>query len=321
MIRFIIRRFFQMILVLFIVSLMVFLLSSFTGDPVYMLLPPDATLEEIADMRILLGLDKPLYVQYAIFLQNILKGDFGNSYVYNKPALGLILERMPATMEVVAVSTIITILIALPLGVFAGSNPKSTGSKSIMFGSLIGISLPSFLVGMLLIYLFSVTLGWLPTSGRSIPAITSSGKKTYFTINELRHVLLPSITLALGQVAMLIRLLKAGLQETMQKDFIKFAKSKGVSRRNIVFGHALRNALTSTITVFGLSIGDLIAFTTITETIFAWPGMGRLLLTSINVSDRPVIIVYIMVVSVIFVVINFFVDILYTVIDPRIKLN
>ncbi|NMA12081.1 MAG: ABC transporter permease [Chloroflexi bacterium] len=321
MIRFIIRRFFQMILVLFIVSLMVFLLSSFTGDPVYMLLPPDATLEEIADMRILLGLDKPLYVQYAIFLQNILKGDFGNSYVYNKPALGLILERMPATMEVVAVSTIITILIALPLGVFAGSNPKSTGSKSIMFGSLIGISLPSFLVGMLLIYLFSVTLGWLPTSGRSIPAITASGKKTYFTINELRHVLLPSITLALGQVAMLIRLLKAGLQETMQKDFIKFAKSKGVSRRNIVFGHALRNALTSTITVFGLSIGDLIAFTTITETIFAWPGMGRLLLTSINVSDRPVIIVYIMVVSVIFVVINFFVDILYTVIDPRIKLN
>ncbi len=201
-------------------------------------------------MRTNLGLDKPLYVQYFVFLRNMLSGNFGVSYVYNRPALGLILERLPATMEIVVVSTLMTILIALPLGIYAGAYPKTKGSQTIMVGSLIGISLPSFLVGMLLIYLFSVKLGWLPTSGRGMPTINFLGNKSYFNVDELRHVLLPAFTLALGQVAMLIRLLKAGVQETMQKDYIKFAKSKGVSKNSVIFRHALRNALTSVITVF-----------------------------------------------------------------------
>jgi peptide/nickel transport system permease protein len=311
----------QMILVLFVVSLVVFILTNYIGDPISMLLPEDASEAEIQVAIERLGLDKPIHIQYWIFLKDISSGNFGKSYMFSRPALGLIIERIPATLEIVITAVLMTIVLAIPLGVYAGAYPKRHSSRVIMAGSILGISLPSFWVGMMMIYIFSVILGWLPASGRGEAIEILGMRLSIFSASGWRHIILPAFTLSLGNIAMMLRLTRAGMQENMRQDYVKFARSKGVSSRKVLFGHALKNALIPVVTVFGVRIGKLIAFTTITETIFAWPGMGKLLIDSIYMSDRPVIVAYLMFVALIFVVINFVVDIIYTMIDPRIELR
>jgi len=310
-----------MIVVLFVVSILVFMLTNFIGDPVDMLVPENATVEQVESARARLGLDKPLPVQYGIFLKDVLHGNFGKSYTYGKPAMGLIMERMPATLELVAIAALLVLLIAIPLGVYAGAYPKRRSSKIIMSGSILGISLPSFWVGMMMIYIFAVMLRALPASGRGNTVNVLGVNLSVFAPGGLRFIILPAVTLALTNVATTLRLTRSGIMENMRQDYIKFARAKGVSSRSLLFGHALKNALIPVITIFGMDLGNMIAFTTITETIFAWPGMGKLLIDAINKSDRPIIVAYLMTAACMFVVLNFVVDLLYTLVDPRIELR
>ena len=321
MLKYIVKRFVQMIVVLFVVSILVFMLTYFIGDPVDMLVPENATVEQVESARARLGLNKPLPVQYGIFLRDVLHGNFGKSYTYGKPAMGLIMERMPATLELVAIAALLVLLIAIPLGVYAGAYPKRRSSKIIMSGSILGISLPSFWVGMMMIYIFAVMLRALPASGRGNTVNVLGVNLSVFAPGGLRFIILPAVTLALTNVATTLRLTRSGIMENMRQDYIKFARAKGVSSRSLLFGHALKNALIPVITIFGMDLGNMIAFTTITETIFAWPGMGKLLIDAINKSDRPIIVAYLMTAACMFVVLNFVVDLLYTLVDPRIELR
>ena len=302
MLKYIVKRFVQMIVVLFVVSILVFMLTNFIGDPVDMLVPENATVEQVESARARLGLDKPLPVQYGIFLKDVLHGNFGKSYTYGKPAMGLIMERMPATLELVAIAALLVLLIAIS-------------------GSILGISLPSFWVGMMMIYIFAVMLRALPASGRGNTVNVLGVNLSVFAPGGLRFIILPAVTLALTNVATTLRLTRSGIMENMRQDYIKFARAKGVSSRSLLFGHALKNALIPVITIFGMDLGNMIAFTTITETIFAWPGMGKLLIDAINKSDRPIIVAYLMTAACMFVVLNFVVDLLYTLVDPRIELR
>ena len=286
-----------------------------------MLVPENATVEQVESARARLGLNKPLPVQYGIFLRDVLHGNFGKSYTYGKPAMGLIMERMPATLELVAIAALLVLFIAIPLGVYAGAYPKRRSSKIIMSGSILGISLPSFWVGMMMIYIFAVMLRALPASGRGNTVNVLGVNLSIFAPGGLRFIILPAVTLALTNVATTLRLTRSGIMENMRQDYIKFARAKGVSSRSLLFGHALKNALIPVITIFGMDLGNMIAFTTITETIFAWPGMGKLLIDAINKSDRPIIVAYLMTAACMFVVLNFVVDLLYTLVDPRIELR
>lgn len=310
-----------MIFVLFIVSIIVFAMTSVIGNPIYLMLPQDASSAQIAEVTQALGLDKPLWFQYGVFAKGVLQGEFGKSYFFNQSALKIIFERFPATMEMVFVSMIMTIGIGVPLGVYSGAFHKRKSSKLIMSMSIAGISLPSFWVGMVLIYIFAIQFGVLPVSGRGEIGSLFGIKTSLATWDGIKHILLPSITLALANIATIIRLVRAGMQENMRQDYVKFAKAKGVNSRKVLFGHALKNTLIPVITIFGLQLGELIAFTTITETIFAWPGMGKLLIDSINNLDRPIISAYLLFVAAMFVIINFIVDLLYTVVDPRVDLK
>ncbi|TDQ67248.1 peptide/nickel transport system permease protein [Maritalea mobilis] len=321
MFGYLVKRLLQMTLVLWIVSVIVFLMMSFTGDPVFMVVPVDATDAEIAQARRLLGLDQPMPVQYWRFLVSLVQGDFGYSYVFRQPAMTLIMERLPATVEMVLVAMVFALVISIPLGVYAGANPESKISRFIMAGSLLGISLPGFWVGMVLIYLFAVQWGIFPSSGRGDTAEFFGLRISLLTGDGWHHIVLPAITLSLATTAILLRMTRAGMMEVGRQDFMKFAKAKGVSRRDVLYRHGLKNAIIPVVTIFGLQLGDLIAFATITETIFSWPGMGKLLIDSIYRADRPVIVVYLMLVALIFVVINFIVDLVYTLIDPRISLK
>ena len=321
MFAFTVRRLIQMLVVLWAVSVIVFLMMTFTGDPVFMVVPIDATQAEIAQARHILGLDRSMFVQYGIFLSGLLQGDFGLSYVFRQPAFDLIVERLPATIEMVAVAMVIATVVAIPLGVFAGANPGKPLSRLIMSGSLLGVSLPGFWVGMMLIWVLSVEYRIFPSSGRGDIGTILGVKTSLATASGWHHVILPAFTLSVGTLAILLRMTRAGMMEVTRQDYMKFARAKGVSRRGILYGHGLRNALIPVVTIFGLQLGDLIAFATITETIFAWPGMGKLLIDSIYRADRPVIVVYLMLVALIFVVINLVIDVLYTLIDPRITVK
>ncbi|WJY22404.1 ABC transporter permease [Fontisubflavum oceani] len=316
-----VKRLIQMVVVLWAVSIIVFLMMSFTGDPVFMVIPIDSSEAEIEQARRILGLDRSLPEQYIIFLGNLLQGDFGTSYVFRQPAIDLILERLPATLEIVVVAMVIATTIAIPLGVYAGANPGKPLSRLIMSGSLLGISLPGFWVGMMLIYFLAVEWRIFPSSGRGDTVEVFGVPTSLLTADGWSHVLLPAITLSVGTLAILLRITRAGMMEVTRQDYMKFARAKGVSRRGVLYGHGLRNGLIPVVTIFGLQLGDLIAFATITETIFGWPGMGKLLVDSIYRADRPVIVVYLMLVALIFVVINFLIDILYTMIDPRITVK
>lgn len=321
MLQYLVKRLSQLIIVLIVVSILVFVSSSVLGNPVYLMVRENATEEEIQAAVEYLGLDKPLPVQYGIFVKNALHGDFGKSYMYHLPALGLIAERFPATLEIVFVAILLSAIIGIPLGVYSGAFPKKRRSRTIMTLSIAGISLPSFWIGMVMIYFFALYLGILPVSGRGEVGTIFGIQTSLATWDGIKHIILPSVTLAMGNIATIIRLTRAGMQENMRQDYVKFARAKGVPARKVLFGHALKNTLIPVVTIFGLQLGSLIAFTTITETIFAWPGMGKLLIDSINSADRPIISAYILFVAVMFVFINFIVDLIYTVIDPRIDLQ
>lgn len=315
------KRLIQMVIVLWAVSVLVFFMMSFTGDPTFMMVPLDATEEQIAQARRILGLDESHLVQYWRFLANIAQGDFGRSFVFRQPAMTLILERLPATLEIVFLAMGMALLVAIPLGVYAGANPGKPASRAVMAGSLVGISLPGFWLGMVLIFVVAVKLQWLPSSGRGPTTEWLGMRVSFLSWDGFKHLILPAITLSVGTLAILMRIIRAEMVEVMKQDYIKFARAKGATAKGILFKHGLKNALIPLVTVFGLMLGDLIAFATLTETIFAWPGIGKLLVDSIYRGDRPVIVVYLMFVALMFVVVNFIVDVLYALIDPRIKIK
>jgi peptide/nickel transport system permease protein len=286
------------------------------GDPVELMLPPDATQRDVIEMKVALGLDKSFMIQYQKFLINVSKGNLGNSLIYGQPALDIVFERMPATMELAIIAMIISILVGIPLGIISSIKPSSVLSKIIMIFSLTGISIPVFWTGMILVLIFSVILGVLPSSGRGEVYLFTSA----FTWDGIKHLIMPVVTLSIFQLALIIRLTRTGMMEVLMQDYIKFATAKGVPRKVIVYYHALKNTLIPLITIIGIQFGQLVAFTIVTETIFAWPGTGKLIIDSIQNLDRPIVVAYLLVISFIFVVINFIVDILYTFADPRVRM-
>ncbi|TSA46609.1 MAG: ABC transporter permease [Deltaproteobacteria bacterium] len=300
---YLLRRLYQALIVFFVVTLIVFLILHISGDPVQLLMPSDATQKDVQELRQALGLDKPLPVQYGLFLKNALKGNLGISYHHGQPALKLVLDRLPATLELVSVSMLISLILAVPLGVLASSRRGKWLDRSCLMGSLVGISAPSFWIGIAFILIFAVELPWFPSSGRGTWA----------------HLVLPAASLSLYRLALFFRLIRAGMLDIMTQDYIRTARSKGVSEKTVIYKHALKNTLIPFITIAGLQMGSLLAGSIVTERIFAWPGMGRLFLDSIGVMDYPVIIAWTLVVSTIFILINLIVDVIYMWLDPRIR--
>ncbi len=321
MLVFIIRRLLQAALVVAVMSVLVFGGIYLLGDPLAVLASPEATEIDREQIAKALGLDQPVWVQYMRFVGSAFSGEFGKSFVYGQPAMSLILERMPATLELALTATIMAVVIGLPLGVYAGLRHDSFGARAIMAGSILGFSLPNFWVGLMLIMIFAVQLGLMPASGRG-PTVEVLGLHlSVLTLKGWHHILLPAVTLALSKCALIVRLARATAREVMLMDYVKFARAKGLSERRVVGVHILKNILVPVVTVTGLELGALIAFAVITETIFSWPGMGKLLIDSINQLDRPVIVAYLIIVVFLLVVINLVVDILYTVLDPRVRLG
>jgi peptide/nickel transport system permease protein len=321
MLVYIIRRLLQSVLVLFAMSLLVFLSVYAIGNPVDILINPQADQEEIDRAIRGLGLDKPLWEQYGIFLKQALVGDLGRSFAFNVPAIQLIFERMPATLELAGAAMLIAVALGIPLGLWAGLKPESASAKAIMTGSILGFSLPTFWFGLLLIMVFAVWLGWLPSNGRGPTTDLLGVPVSFLSWEGVRHLILPAITLALFKLSLLVRLTRAGTREAMLQDYVKFARAKGLPNRRVVGVHVLKNILIPIVTVIGLEFGSVIAFAIVTETIFAWPGMGKLLIDAINVLDRPVIVAYLLVTVTLFIVINLAVDVLYSALDPRVRLS
>ena len=318
---FIIRRLMQSALVVVIMSFIVFSGVFLVGDPVEILVSDDADQEEREMMIKSMGLDKPFLVQYGIFISKAIRGDLGDSFVFQEPALLLILDRMPATMELAVVALLIAIIFGIPLGVWAGLKPESLASKSIMTGSILGFSLPTFWVGIMMILLFAVMLGWLPSTGRGDVQIILGMPISIFSWDGFSHVLMPAVNLALFKLSMVIRLARAGTREVLHQDYIKFARAKGLKETRIILIHVMKNILIPVVTVLGLEFGGLVAFSVVTETVFAWPGMGKLLIDSIGLLDRPIIVAYLMIIVFLFVLINLLVDICYSILDPRVRLQ
>lgn len=321
MAEFILKRSLQSIFVLFIMSIIVFSGVNLVGDPVDMLINPEADQMEVERVIRDLGLDRPITEQYWYFLVNAFKGDLGRSFIFGEPALKLIIQRMPATIELALFSLFIAILFGIPLGMFAGLKPKSKFSKMIMATSILGFSMPTFWVGILLIMFFAVFLGWLPSTGRGDLGTFIGLESSLFTLDGLSHVFLPAFNLALFKMSSIIRLTRAGTREIILQDYITFARSKGLSENRVVMVHVLRNILIPIVTVIGLEFGSLIAFSTVTETVFAWPGMGKLIIDSIYNLDRPVIVAYLLIIVTFFVFLNLVVDILYSLLDPRVRIK
>ena len=319
MATYIARRLIQGIVVLLVASLLCFILFRYMGDPVVTLAGRYATFQEIEEVRRSLGLDKPIYVQYFRFLTNAAQGNFGISYVTRVPALGLILERLPATLELASTAVVLSFVIGVALGVLVALKPYAFRNRLIMAGSLGGISIPTFLMGVLLIMGFAVYLGILPPFGRGETVKVGFWRTGFLTFDGIKHLILPALTLAMYQLAVLLRLTRAGMREVMTEEYIKTAWAKGLAPRKVIFKHALRNALIPVVTITGLQFGELIAFSIVTETIFQWPGMGNLLLTSIRETDQPVIVTYIMLAALVIITMNIIVDILYAVINPKIR--
>jgi len=311
----------QSAVVVFVMSLVVFLGVNVVGDPIDMLISPDATQEEIEAVVRAFGLDRPVWEQYWRFLTGALSGDLGTSFIHGTSALPLILQRMPATMELALGAMVLSIVFGIPLGLYAGLRPNAITSRTIMAGSIVGFSLPTFWVGLVLIMIFAVMLGWLPSTGRGPTATFLGIESSLFTWDGLRHVFLPALNLALLNISLVIRLTRAGTREVMHQDYIKFARAKGLSNRRIVGLHLLKNIMIPVVTVLGLEFGGLIAFSVVTETIFAWPGMGKLLIDSIQQLDRPVIVAYLIIIVLFFVLINLVVDIIYSLLDPRVRIG
>jgi peptide/nickel transport system permease protein len=318
---FIIRRLMQSVVVIFIMTLIVFFGVMVIGNPVDILIGQDCDGPCREKVIRSLGLHLPLHEQYLVFLKNALKGELGNSFKAGIPATHLILQRMPATLELAFCSFVIAVGLGIPLGLWAGLRPESLGGKVIMGGSILGFSLPSFWVGVMLMLLFAVELNWLPATGRGETVPVLGVEVSFLTLDGLRHLILPAVNLALFKLSLMVRLTRASVRENLLMDYVKFARAKGLSMNRIIFVHVLKNILIPIITVLGLELGNLIAFSVVTETIFAWPGMGKLLIDSIDVLDRPVVVAYLMITIFMFIMINLVVDILYSLLDPRVRLG
>jgi len=320
MLAFLIRRLLQGLAVLVAMSALVFAAVYVIGDPVLVMISPEATQADIAAIRASLGLDQPLPIQYLRFLKGALSGDLGRSFAYSTPAMELILERMPATFELALAAMAFAVALGIPLGLYAGLRPESWPAKAIMTGSILGFSLPTFWVGLLLIMLFSVHLGWLPTSGRGETVSVFGVRLSVLTLDGWRHLAMPAFNLALFKLSLIIRLTRAGTREALLQDYVKYARAKGLSPLRVVGVHVLKNIMIPVVTVLGLEFSSVIAFSIVTESIFAWPGMGKLIIDSINVLDRPVIVAYLLVVVALFVLVNLIVDLVYATLDPRVRL-
>jgi peptide/nickel transport system permease protein len=318
---YIIRRLLQAVFVVIAMSIIVFSGVFLIGDPVDILISDDADQEDRQKLIESLGLDKPFHMQYLSFVGRAVQGDLGDSFIFAEPALLLILDRMPATMELAVCSLLMAIVFGIPLGMWAGLRPDSFFSKSVMAGSILGFSLPSFWVGIMFIMIFAVILGWLPSVGRGDTQEFLGVQVSFLTLDGLSHLFLPALNLALLKISLAIRLTRAGTREVIHQDYIKFARAKGLSTQRVILVHVLKNILIPVITVMGLEFGSLIAFSVVTETVFSWPGMGKLIIDSINLLDRPVIVAYLMIIVFMFIIINLVVDVMYSVLDPRVRLQ
>lgn len=321
MFTWLLRRLFQACFVVLAMTAIVFIGVHVIGNPVDILISPEADQAERAKIIAEMGLDQPLWRQYVLFLDGALHGDLGRSFVFNEPALRLIGQRMPATMELAVTAVLMAVCFGVPLGLYAGLKPDGFFGRLIMSGSILGFSLPTFWVGLMLIMVFAVQLGWLPSTGRGDTAELLGIRWSFLTWDGLRHMFLPALNLSLYNISLVLRLTRAGVRETLPMDYIKFARAKGISPARIIFVHVLKNIMIPVVTVVGLELGSTIAFAVVTESVFAWPGMGKLIIDSINVLDRPVIVAYLMMIVLMFITINLVVDILYTILDPRVRLE
>lgn len=321
MAAYVIRRLIQAILVMLVVAFVSFVLFNYVGDPVNNMVGQEATREDRQALREHLGLTDPMPVQFFRFVGNALQGEFGISYRLQRPVEHLIAERMPATLELVLVSAVLALAMGIPAGVYCGIRRYAWGSRMLLTTSLIGVSLPTFVIGIFMIYVFSVQLGWLPSFGRGGTIELGWWKTSFLTLDGWRALIMPSITLSLFQMTLILRLVRTEMLEVMRTDYIKFARARGLSNRAINFGHALKNTLVPVITIAGLNIGGLIAFSIITETVFQWPGMGFLFVQAVQFADVPIMAAYLVMVAFVFVSINLMVDLLYYAVDPRLKVD
>ncbi|MET0169905.1 MAG: ABC transporter permease [Aliihoeflea sp.] len=321
MTAFVIRRLLQSIIVMLAVSLVAFVVFRYVGDPIESMVGQDMRLADREAMRDRLGLNDPFYVQFATFVGNALQGNFGISYRLQEPVTRLIMERLPATIELAFASALLALVLGVFFGVYTALKPKSPISATVMTLSLAGVSLPTFLIGIGLIYVFAVELGWLPSFGRGTTVMVGSWRTGLLTESGLRSLILPAITLSLFQLTLIMRLVRAEMLEVLRADYIRFARARGLTDRAINFGHALKNTLVPVITITGLQLGSVIAFAIVTETVFQWPGVGSLFIQSVQVVDVPVMAAYLMFIAFVFVVINLIVDILYYTVDPRLRVG
>ncbi|WP_020590839.1 ABC transporter permease [Kiloniella laminariae] len=321
MAAYLLQRLIQAIFVLLLVSLLIFMGVYAIGDPIELLVSPDSTVEDIERARAALGLDQPIWTQYRIYLIGLLQGDLGDSFVYNQPTIQLILQRLPATVELGLVAFFFALVMGIPLGLIAGYYADKWADHAIMNGSIFAFSLPNFWQGLLFILFFSVWLNWLPAGDRGEVDQFLGVGSSLATADGWRHIFLPAFNLALFNAALIVRLTRSSIQEVMSSEYIRYARAKGLSNRRILLRHAFRNIQIPLVTVLGLELGNLLAYGIITETVFDWPGMGQLLINSIRLNDRPVIVGYLLVVVAMFILINVVVDVLYTLLDPRIKIS
>ncbi len=321
MIAFLVRRIGQALIVMFVISLISFSIQDNLGDPLRELVGQSVSEAERNQLREQMGLNDPFLVQYWRFLEKAVRGDLGDSYFFKRPALEVIMDKFPATFELVLGATLIILLFSIPIGVYCAINPRSWFTKVMMGASIVGISIPVFLTAILLIYLFSIELGWLPSFGRGETTVILGGWQTgLLTRDGLLHLILPSIALSSIMLPLFIRLIRSEMMEVLEQEYIRFAWAKGLTRRRIWFLHALKNTLLPVITVGGVQIGTMIAYTILTETVFQWPGMGFLFLEAVNRVDTPLIIAYLIVVGLIFVVTNTLVDLIYGLVNPTVRL-
>jgi peptide/nickel transport system permease protein len=321
MLAFIVRRLVQAILVMLTVAFVAFLLFQFVGDPVAQMLGQDATPEDRARLRAELGLDQPFLVQFATFVTNAAQGDFGISLRQGRAVSTLIRERLPATLELSFAAAILAIVVGIPAGVYTALRRNTWLAQFLLAVSLLGVSLPTFLIGILLILFFAVLLGWLPSFGRGDTVALGWWTTGFLTAKGWQHLILPSITLALFQLTLILRLVRAEMMEVLRTDYIKFARARGLTDRAVHFGHALKNTLVPVITITGLQLGGIIAFAIVTETVFQWPGMGLLFIQSVQFADIPVMAAYLCLIALVFVLINLIVDLLYFAVDPRLRID
>jgi peptide/nickel transport system permease protein len=321
MLVYLLRRLGQSVFVVAAMAVLVFVGVYAIGNPIDILISPEADQIEREAAIARLGLDKPLWQQFLIFVESALQGDLGRSFVYSTDALGLILSKLPATLELAFLALLIAVFLGVPLGMLAGLKPDSVVGKSIMAGSILGFSLPNFWQGMMLILLFAVIFKVLPSGGRGDTVEVFGVAVSFLTLDGLAHLLLPAVNLALFKTSLVIRLARAGTREAMLQDYVKFARAKGLRPSRIVLVHVAKNIMIPVVTILGLELGSMIAFAVVTESVFAWPGMGKLLIDSIQHLDRPVVVAYLMLTVFLFIVINLAVDLLYCVLDPRVRLS